>query len=209
MVGFVDESGDSGTSGKPGESPYLVFSLVLFVENEAAERTDKAIDSLRGELHLRPDFEFKFFKTKKRNRVKFFERVKKENWFYFGIIIRKAGLFSDFLKSPDKLYNYSAKLMFSNAKRHLSQAKIVVDKSGSRPLRRAFSKYLREQIDPDGSRLKAIAHEESDRNNLVQLADMVAGAITRSMGDGKDDQNLYRDLIRSKESYVQLWPKPR
>jgi hypothetical protein len=48
--------------------------------------------------------------------------------------------------------------------------------------------------------------QDSLSNNLIQMADMVSGAIARSFTD-KPDAAEYRRLIKALEIYVQLWPR--
>jgi hypothetical protein len=48
--------------------------------------------------------------------------------------------------------------------------------------------------------------QDSNRNNLLQLADMICGAVARSYTQ-KEDAKTYRALVAHREIYVQLWPK--
>jgi len=45
--------------------------------------------------------------------------------------------------------------------------------------------------------------QDSKRNNLLQLADMVCEAVARSHSQ-KDDAKTYRALVAHREIYVQL-----
>ena len=57
------------------------------------------------------------------------------------------------------------------------------------------------------SPIKRIKAEWSHNNNLVQLADMVCGAVARSYRKDKGDRFVYRDIIRAHETKVQFWPR--
>jgi len=48
--------------------------------------------------------------------------------------------------------------------------------------------------------------ERSQGNNLLQLADYIAGVINRYVQNKKYSKD-YRKLIAPKEMYVQIWPK--
>jgi hypothetical protein len=62
----------------------------------------------------------------------------------------------------------------------------------------------RQMTNPDGScGIRKVTMERSHSNNLVQLADMVCGALARSCASVDD---RFRDLIRGKEKFVQTWP---
>jgi len=98
-------------------------------------------------------------------------------------------------------------LVFENAKPYLRDAVIIIDGSGSRNFRMQLQRYLKRKVNQGSGRLiKKIKLQDSVRNNLLQLADIVAGSIARSLGN-KGDAKLYRQVIRHREIYVQVWPK--
>ncbi|MBI4287520.1 MAG: DUF3800 domain-containing protein [Chloroflexi bacterium] len=89
----------------------------------------------------------------------------------------------------------------------MNNAKVVIDGSGSRDFRQQLQTYLKRRInDPKQHYIREVRVHDSLRNNLLQMADMVAGAIHRSFGE-KNDAQVYRALIRHREVHVQLWPK--
>lgn len=55
--------------------------------------------------------------------------------------------------------------------------------------------------------IKKVRTEPSHSNNLLQLADMVCGAVARSFRPDKPDRHVYRKLIRHRELGVQVWPR--
>ena len=62
-----------------------------------------------------------------------------------------------------------------------------------------------QMTDADGTcRIKKVAMEASHSNNLVQLADMICGAVNRSFTSGDD---AYRTIIKRHEKFVQRWPQ--
>jgi hypothetical protein len=100
-------------------------------------------------------------------------------------------------------------LVFENAKPYLDHATVVIDGSGSREFRRQLGSYLRKRINDkkgDNRFIGKVKIQESHRNNLLQMADMICGAIARSYS-GKGDARTYRNLISHREIYVQFWPK--
>jgi hypothetical protein len=91
----------------------------------------------------------------------------------------------------------------------LQEATIVIDGSGSREFRQQVQNYIKGKVnDKNDVRacIKKVKINDSKKNNLLQLADMVCGAVARSFTSKKDDPP-YRSLIRKREGYVQFWPK--
>lgn len=206
MLVFIDESGDTGLKFDGGSSRYFVIALVLFEENEEAVACDQRIELLKRELRLNKNREFKFNKLRKEQRIAFIEAVRPYSFFYFGIVINKDPdkLFGDGFKIKESFYKYACGLVFENAKPHLRNAIVIIDGSGSREFKRQFQAYLRKKIGTGV--IKKIKIQNSKSNNLIQLADVVAGSVYRSFTD-KGDKNIYRKLLGAKEIRVQVWPK--
>ncbi|MBZ1345534.1 MAG: DUF3800 domain-containing protein [Candidatus Nealsonbacteria bacterium] len=204
MLVFIDESGDAGLKIKKGSSRYFVIALVSFEENEEATACDQRIELLKRELKLSQGAEFKFNKLRKDQRLKFFEAVAPYAFFYFAIIINKEKLYGDGFKIKESFYKYTCSLVFENAKPYFKEAIIVIDGSGSREFKRQLKTYLRKKIGT--SIIKKVKIQSSHSNNLLQLADMVAGATHRSFTK-KGDKEVYRKVIKAKEIYAQFWPK--
>jgi hypothetical protein len=108
-----------------------------------------------------------------------------------------------------RIQKYTCSLVFENAKAHLNNATVVIDGNGSREFRRQLGTYLRKRVNDKnvgGRNIGKVKIQDSKRNNLLQLADMVCGSIARSYGD-KSDSQTYRQYIKHREIYVQFWPK--
>jgi hypothetical protein len=100
-------------------------------------------------------------------------------------------------------------LVFQNAKPHLRDAIVVIDRSGGEDFRKQLGTYLSRKVnEKDGPPLiRKVKTERSHNNNLLQLADMVCGAVARSFKVEKSDSQIYREWIRHRELKVQIWPR--
>jgi hypothetical protein len=73
-------------------------------------------------------------------------------------------------------------------KLYLENANVIIDKNGDRELKKRLEQSLRaNMVDAEGNcRLRKVTMEASHTNNLVQLADMICGAVGRSF-TGQND----------------------
>ena len=209
MLVFIDESGDPGMPPGHGASEFFTVTLIAFQDHDEANAVERRIDLLKRELHLPSDFEFHFTKLRATWREAFLTAVAPYEWFYFSIVINKAKLTGKGFQFPDPFYKYACNLAFLNAKPYLDDAIVVIDGSGGREFRRQLNAYLRKRINErgDGPKLiRKIKLQDSDRNLLLQLADVVCGAVARSY-TAPAENNRYRKLISHREMQVQFWPK--
>jgi hypothetical protein len=206
MLVFIDESGDSGTKIPEGSSAFFIVSLVVFEDHDEAIACDQRIELLKRELGRDSQSEFHFKKNSDRIRLAFIKAVAPYNFFYYGIVLDKKNLPREGFEDKRSFYKYACGLVFENAKDKLDQAIVVVDRSGSLEFRSQLESYLKKKMNDETKRIKSVKMQRSCSNNLLQLADYVAGIINRHVEDRKKHADDYRKMIAHREMSVKVWP---
>jgi len=210
MLVFIDESGDPGLKIEKGSSRFFTVSLVIFEDKEEALACDQRITLLKRELGWEENSEFHFKRNSDKIRRAFLQAVVPYNFFYYGIVINKAPekLWGEGFRNKSSFYKYACSLVFQNAKDKLENSTVAIDQSGNLDFRRQLAKYLRRKLNEEGKKLiKKVKMQRSRGNNLLQLADYIAGVINRSVQGRKKFAEEYRKIIAHREIYVQTWPK--
>ena len=206
MLVFIDESGDPGMKLSEGSSAFFVITAVMFEDREEANICDAWINEIRTDLGLSPRYEFHFAKSSSRIRNRFLELVAPFDFFYFSVVVDKAKLRNPGFQKKESLIKYASGLLFESAKPRLKEAIVIIDASGSRDFRNALAVYLKKRVRNDGGYpiIKKVKSARSESNNLVQLVDMVSGAVWRSFT--RNDAS-YRSLVAARELAVDVWPR--
>ena len=123
MLVFVDESGDSGMTGKPGSSALFVMVAVIFEDPEDGDVCDKMIDGIRARCFKNEVGEFHFTKCCDAHREAFLSTIAGADFFYLAFVLNKAKLYGPGFAYKESFYKYTAKLLFENAKPYLREAK--------------------------------------------------------------------------------------
>ena len=209
MLVFIDESGDSGLKVTQGSSRYFTVSLVVFEDHDEAIACDKRIELLKRELGWDSGSEFHFKNNSERVRIAFLKAVVPYNFFYYGIVINKdpVKLYGEGFRNKESFYKYACGLVFENANEKLRNAIVLVDRSGSLDFRTQLAKYLKRKVNTGPTSVKKVKMQKSESNNLLQLADYVAGTINRSVTNTKKHSDEYRKIIAHREIHVQVWPQ--
>lgn len=211
MLAFIDESGDTGLKTDEGASRFFVVVMVLFEDHEEALRCDQRISLLRAELGYADRFEFHFRENSDRQRKRFFEAVAPYDFQYFGFALNKGSekLWGPGFEHKASLYKFTCGIVFENAKPYLTDAIVVLDESGTDTFRSQLGKYLgRRMTTAGGMRLiKKIKMQRSAGNNLLQLADYVAGVVSRKVQRKKKEAAEYYRYIAAKEVLLRVWPE--
>jgi hypothetical protein len=209
MLVFIDESGDPGLKINQGSSRYFTIALVMFEDHEEAEACDQRITLLKRELGWWLNSEFHFKRNSLKVRQAFLQAISPYNFFYYGIVINKdpKKLWGEGFKDKHSFYKYTSGLVFENAKDKLNQAVVVIDKSGDLEFRNQLATYLRRRMNQNVKVIRKVKMQRSDGNNLLQLADYIAGIINRSVQNKRKQADTFRRIVAHREIFVQKWPK--
>lgn len=204
MLVFVDESGDSGFKIKAGSSAVFVVSLVIFDDNLEAEKASLAIKELRRKLKVSDSYEFKFNKCSKSFKIAFFEAIISFKYRVRAILVKKEVIRSLFLKTnTENFYNYIIMQVLKHSVGSIRAAKLKFDKRGEKKIRDQLRVYLSRQLDNKHKKifidLKLV---DSKQNTLIQLADMVVGALA-SFYTGKDVK--YLRILQKSRKIEDIW----
>lgn len=206
MLIFIDESGDTGFKFEHGSSQFFTVSLVMFKNHDEAIKCDRSIADLKRRLGWNNSDEFHFKRNSDKIRLKFLKNVSRFDFIYYSVIIDKT-LFkykAKEFKDREYFYSYICLQVIESTQRQLIQADIVIDKNGNSEFRNRLSKYLKKKININQKRIRKVKMQRSEANNLLQLADYIAGIINRSVINRKNNTDEYRKILKTKEAGVKI-----
>ncbi|SMP41607.1 Protein of unknown function [Neorhodopirellula lusitana] len=208
---FFDESGDTGMKFGKGSSDHFIVAAVVFRDREEANRCDRIIGDLRQDLGItRNRGEFHFAKVDDGIRIQFFEAIASVEFLYSAFVLNKRNVTGPGFRDKASCYKYPTRLLLENLAPRLNNATIVLDKCGNRTFCDQLRRYLKQHGTTAGGEntIRKIKQQNSHANNLIQLADMVCGAVARCYSTNRRDKLRYRQLIRHNELQVRVWPDP-
>ena len=136
MLVCIDESGCAGF--KAGSTPCFVVVMVIFDQNDDAEKTSAHVADLRGRLKVKP--EFKFSKCSDDIRTQFFALLSDHRFRIRAIVVEKAKIFSPHLRSePEHFYNFFLQNLMRHNEAAINNASVKIDGSGTADSRRPYS----------------------------------------------------------------------
>lgn len=202
MYIYIDESGDTGFKFKAGSSRYFVVALLLVDDPIPLHQ---AVHDFRLDQGKPEAYEFKFMRTSHELRLAFFRAIRPCRYHVRALVVDKHRLTMPNLRSKDRFYDYVVRLPFESDIPSIEGAHLVIDESFRGKSRQAdLTTYLRRELNAGAVRkIAGVTYHESGRDNLLQVVDMLAGAIARTYEKG-DKQ--YQRLFRRKIEAVQTIP---
>lgn len=197
MIIFIDDSGDPGFKIGKGSSEVFVIALVIFDDPLDAEETALKIKRLKQSMGLHEKYEFKFNKCSKVFRCKFLSIIADSKFRVRSIVMSKKNIYGvELRRSRESFYNYAIKTVLKYHRGTIADAKVRLDGHGDHKFKQAMISYLRRELNnPSKKVFKDLKFVNSHTSVLIQLADMIAGAIHRSYYADKTDKDLYKGII--------------
>lgn len=178
----MDESGDPGMKLGKGSSRLFTIGLLLFQEEAQAEACRGRIQALRKALGMKlsgKNAEFHFSKLGADFREAFLVAVANDPFQFFSCTIDKARLSGRAWNKKEYLVHRAGVLTLDLAAPQMREAKLLFDATSSRKFDWEFLRMLRKHA---GYRdqvpvIKETQRLESYKDDLVQMIDMVCGAM--------------------------------
>ncbi len=200
---YLDESGDPGLDIAGGASIHFALSLVQLTERAPLPK----LANLRRSRRLPPNFEFKYHKTTAAQKVAFFKAVQTVPFRIRAVVIDKANLDRSVrqMSGRDLMLHFVTQLALRVSALDIANDVLVID--GATP---AFRRALRIKLSKECRKMgrarpfKKIIGGDSRREDGLQLADMIVGAILHSVAKNNDAH--YKMFVGK---VVDLWRVPK
>jgi hypothetical protein len=193
---YVDESGDPGTRFRLGSPAIFVVSLVIV--NDPTPIV-VALDALR-QAFGKPSYEFKFTAMNDSARERFFLTLAKQDFRAHCRVLDKRLVLNRTSLTATDVYVRVLTRALGDVLDDLVHANVVIDQSAKvRKAQRQLTERIRGELCLGSSGdaiINDIRFANSRTETLVQVADMIAGAVARS-------------LTRADDRFVKLIPTRR
>ncbi len=203
MLVFMDESGDPGFKLGKGSSDVFVLAMVVFREPTDAQAASSMVVAAQSRNKIKP--EWKFSKSSNDARDDFFGSISGARFDCRAIVIRKDAIRSENLRTrPRRFYNFFTRQICEHDGGLLQNAHIVIDGSGERAFKQELQSYMRQNLPP--GTIRKMSFKDSEKDPLVQLADMCAGAIARSYAsERRKEGRRWREILARNGQISDIW----
>lgn len=200
---FIDDSGDPGFKFNKGSSRYFVIACVIFDSKISAEYTSANIKMLKEQMGWKQEREFKFHRADDRQKKLFFDALKRHDFRVRAIVVDKSKVVQSNLRKSESFYTYVIKKMLDNFA-DMKMARVNLDGSGNKSFRKKSTAEIRKTINKDNRKMAEFHLVDSKGEVLIQLADMIAGAINAKYDKTKRLKHDYLKTIRSQIDDIQF-----
>jgi hypothetical protein len=193
---FIDDAGDPGFKFARASSRFFVIACVIFDKNSDAEAASERIRQFRADRGWNEYHELKFHTMRNDVIKEFLLAISSCKFGIRAIVVDKQLIQSHQLRSrQSSFYNYVIKEALARNE-SLRAASVKLDGKAGRQYKQQAEAYFRREVNDGTRKIAKFAFVDSSRNDLIQLADLVAGSIYRSRQEGKTDRDDYVSILR-------------
>lgn len=187
---FVDDSGCPGFKFADGSSTHVVMAAAVFTDPKQIEHLTSCVNSCAEKNKLTK--EFKYSSLKERHRDCFFNCTATVRLKLRAITADKRKIYSPYLRQGPPLKSHLLRQLLTNNFGQIKNAKIVIDGQDTRGLDIPDEEYLMEHVNKRApGTIHSVTFADSKRNRGIQLADMLAGSIGRSVQEGRKTKSSH------------------
>lgn len=204
---FIDESGDPGFLIEEGSSRFFVVAVVIFENDDQATQARLALEELGPRWGKPKRFELKFSKLSEAERIAALQVAAKFEFKIRSVIFDKVRMNELQLQHFKKnYYQYALRSLLDRTDRDLSHSVLKIDTFGEDFYRDNLTAYFAKHIcDPGDTERCQLVFQDSKYDVLIQLADLVAGALRKSFEITHNDSQVYREVISSHEEDIKVF----
>lgn len=211
---FVDEFGAFGFQfDKPNVSTHFIVTAII-VEEDDVESLVSSIESIRSKYFQKGEIKSSNIANNHRRRINILNEVKSLPFHVYTLVCDKRKIRQDSgLIYIDSFYKYINNLLYADLQSHFRNIAIYADARSGTAWRQSFQEYVHKKQE---SQQLALWDEfsfqlaESKQNVLVQLADLIGGAIAYSYDEAKKkvaEGNNYISLLNDKILHIRHFPE--
>jgi hypothetical protein len=209
MYVFIDDSGDTGFKFDSGSSTHFVVAGCVFRSSEDVSFTAARIQAFRADLGWHVKSEFKHSKASNELRLKFLRLAAELPFALVGVRVDKTSVVGDLGLNQSSLLVKALELALTSSFAAIRDARVFIDGQTSKQHRLAFSTLLKLRANQNQRIVSKVRFVDSKSNDLIQLSDMIAGALRRegqSETRHEDIQRCLRSLRNKPDSWVFDYP---
>ena len=198
---YFDESGTPTLEDK-ATTPYFVITAVVFSRKRDARHVQGRFKFVAEQMGHRWPFEFKANDLSRQEHERVLRELGPIDFTWAAVCLVKDRLCGPGFTYPKTFYKYAAQLLVHSVLDYTCRAELYFDDYGGELFHSELATYLAGMATglPEG-RLGSI-DQLSSRDSLIQMSDLLAGAVTRAQTGTYDILHL----VEEKLIQLRAWP---
>ncbi|MEH7308945.1 DUF3800 domain-containing protein [Neobacillus drentensis] len=206
---FLEESGDYSFDFENNDVSTHFIIVAILAKESNKEWLEREVEKVRQ----------KYFQTEEMQsdridnphlRIQLLNELKELPFNIYAYVIDKRKIREDSGITFEKTFiKYMNRLIYDDLKRTFDQLDLVLNQQGTKEFMTEFKTYITEKSIPDLFNYSSFGFNNRTSENLLQLANIIAGTIAIGYDQNQDSEHypLFNKIIKKKIVAINLWPQ--
>jgi hypothetical protein len=206
---FIDESGDYGFDfeKKDVSTHFIIVSILVKESNK--EMLEQEMEKIR-QKYFQAD-QIQSSKIENHHlRIQLLNELKDLPFNIYAYVVDKRKIREDSGITFEKTFiKFMNRLVYDDLNRTFDQLDLVLEEYGTKEFMNEFKNYINEKSVPDLFNYSTFGFNHSKSEILLQLADLIAGTISKGYNQTQDTEHYvhFYKIIKKKIIAINLWPQ--
>jgi hypothetical protein len=207
ILAYADEYGNNSFDFSSQGTHFIVASIII--NEEEKDIIESQIEVIRKRYFQTGEIKSKKVGENHKRRLLILKELGQINFSIYALVTDKEKLYGEGFKYKEVFYKYLNGVLYKELYKAYPSLKLNVDEHGSNDFLRSFKKYVQKNHIRDLFEGSDFQTGDSKDSNIIQLADFVAGSLSRCFDRTKDltckEQIL--EVLTPRLSGINYFPK--
>jgi hypothetical protein len=207
LLAFADEYGNNSFDFQKQGTHFIVACVVI--ESSKLELVEKQVEEFRKKNFQTGEIKSKNIGDNHSRRLNLLSQLSHIEFNVYSLVVDKEKLFGEGFKYKEVFYKYINGLLYKELYKAYPKLVLTVDEHGGNDFLKSFKKYVYKTHIRDLFDGAEFETQNSNQSVLIQLADLIAGTLSRCFDRSKDlsFKNKYLNILESKLINLDFFPR--
>ncbi|MGN8067688.1 DUF3800 domain-containing protein [Mucilaginibacter sp. 22184] len=207
IIAFADEYGNNSFEFNAQGSHFIVASVIF--RKDKLQENQILFEKIRAKYFQTGEMKSKKVADNHSRRIKILNELVEIDFSIYAVIVDKRKLEGEGFKYKQSFYKFLNGLVYKELFRTFPDLDLVVDEHGENEFMRQFKKYVQKQHMPNLFSGSEFTFGTSHANNMIQLADFIAGTLGRCFDETKQSEEsaTFLKMLEPKITSLNHFPK--
>jgi Protein of unknown function (DUF3800) len=207
---FVDEFGNYGFDFDKNDVSTHFIIVAILVKESNKKILEGEVEEIRQKFFQDGEMKSSKIRNNHKRRSLILNELRGLPFKIFAYVIDKRKIRENAgIRYKKSFFKFLNRLLYDDLYRTFDQLELVADEYGNKKFMEEFRAYVKQRSIPDLFNFSSFGFNNSKSNNLIQLADLLAGTIAKGFDQNQftDEYDNFNKIIGKHIIRLEYWPR--
>ncbi|WP_051360124.1 DUF3800 domain-containing protein [Adhaeribacter aquaticus] len=206
IIAFADEYGNNSFNFEEQGTHFIVASVI--VPKDKLNDIESSVEKIRQKYFQKGEIKSSGVANNHKRRLIVLHELTQLDFNIYAVVVNKKQLYGEGFKYKGSFYKYCNGLVYRELYKTFPNLELVVDEHGTNDFMRGFKRYVHRYHVPTLFDSSEFSFKSSPDSVMIQLADFIAGTLSRCFDESKItvESNSFLEVLKPKTSSINYFP---